>query len=134
MWCGGRVVREAKALVPSAWHWAHATSGTSLQFMALASSAYRAPDPWLDVHRGFVFRRIAADSRKVDLDASARAGVSGKLLEAMGFDLGAIHAATRKKQLKEISADLRPRRGPWLLRAAMKMAADVERDFAEWTA
>src|SRR5262249_39923130 len=31
-WCGGRVVREAKALIPSAWDWAHGTTAHRSRF------------------------------------------------------------------------------------------------------
>ena len=46
-WRGGHVVREAKALVPSAWDWAHGTEGGPSCFMALAHGPHRAPDPFL---------------------------------------------------------------------------------------
>ncbi|WP_375161943.1 DUF2252 family protein [Bradyrhizobium sp. RDT46] len=45
-WRGGQVVREAKALVPSAWDWAHGQQGR-LRFLDLATGPYRAPDPHL---------------------------------------------------------------------------------------
>src|SRR5262245_3629822 len=91
-WRGGRVVREAKALVPSAWEWAHDQVSTHTRFLELARSRFRAPDPFLDVHEGFVYRRIAADSRKVNLGEDGMA-LRKDLFRAMGFDLGALHAA-----------------------------------------
>ncbi len=77
VWCGGRVVREAKALVPSAWTWPTADpvrAGTKakLQFAKLSDGVHRSPDPWLAERQGFIFRRIAADSRKVELDKETR--------------------------------------------------------------
>ena len=64
-WRGGQVLREAKALVPSAWNWANGPGKSrKSNFLALANSRYRAPDPFLDVRHQFIFRRIAADSRK----------------------------------------------------------------------
>jgi hypothetical protein len=52
--------------------------------------------------------------------------------EAMGFDIGAIHAAT-PGAATDIAADLaKPRRKDWLYRAAKTAAAAVEEDFAEW--
>lgn len=130
-WRGGHIVREAKALVPSAWTWAHGEKKPKLYFLALAEGPYRSPDPWLTVRRDFVYRRIAPDSRKLDLDAAAQARLPQKALTAMGFDLGAIHAA-RKKLKKKIFKDLDARPDGWLAKAARRAAADVRRDFKEW--
>jgi hypothetical protein len=92
-WRGGRIVREAKALVPSAWNWAHNKASSRLRFLDLAKGAFRSPDPFLALQSGFLFRRIAADSRKVELGDNAGAKLKLDLLRAMGFDLGAIHSA-----------------------------------------
>ena len=54
--------------------------------------------------------------------------------EAMGFDLGAIHAADRPKRVKAVKADLfarRPRH--WLDHAASTAVEAVLKDFEEWT-
>ena len=45
-WRGGRVVREAKALVPSAWTWAHGNASGPTRFLELANGRYRSPDPF----------------------------------------------------------------------------------------
>ena len=36
-------------------------------FLEIANGRYRAPDPFLDVRNKFIFRRLAADSRKIEL-------------------------------------------------------------------
>jgi hypothetical protein len=133
VWNGGRVVREAKALVPSAWTWAHGDAKAKLQFAAIAEGAHRAPDPWLALRHGFIFRRIAADSRKVELDPQAQAKLTGRLLQAMGFDLGAIHAAAKQSRRHAIAADLAARPRGWLAAAALDASADVVRDYEAWT-
>src|SRR5947208_9573864 len=62
-WNGGRIFREAKALVPSAWNWAHDDSSMHSHFLDLASGRFRSPDPFLRVHEGsgvqerFIVRR-----------------------------------------------------------------------------
>jgi hypothetical protein len=132
-WSGGRVLREARAVVPSAWHWAHGDADAPLQIMELAGGTHRAPDPTLDLQSRFVFRRISADARKVELDRAAQALLTDPLLEAMGFDLGAIHAAAKKKRVAAIAADLKARPTGWLQRAAAAASADVVRDYEEWT-
>jgi hypothetical protein len=101
-WRGGRIVREAKAFVPSAWYWAHGGVPIRPRLLELADGAYRATDPHLNLQEGDVLRRLAADSRKVDFGDDD--SISLKLLTAMGFELGAIHAADRRSGL--IRADL----------------------------
>jgi uncharacterized protein DUF2252 len=129
-WRGGRLVREAKALVPSAWDWAHDVDSTSTRFLELARSRFRAPDPFLDVHDGFVFRRIAADSRKVNLGEDGMV-LRKHLFRAMGFDLGALHAADRRASAIEHHLARLP--DDWLHDAAKTAAVDVIQDFCEWT-
>jgi hypothetical protein len=132
-WSGGRVLREARAVVPSGWHWAHHDKDAPLRCIELAGGAHRAPDPTLDLIGQFVFRRISADARKVELDRAAQARLTDPLLEAMGFDLGAIHAAAKKNRVTAIRADLKARPAGWLQRAAAAASADVLLDYKEWT-
>ena len=136
-WCGGRVLREAKAIVPSAWLWAHDEARAAkapLQFTELSGGRYRAPDPWLVERHGFIYRRVSADSRKIDLDAEAQARLNPRLLAAMGFDLGAIHAAARRSELRAIHDHLPTLPRDWLAGAAHDAAEDVRRDYREWVA
>jgi hypothetical protein len=58
-----------------------------------------------EIQDGVIVRRIAADSRKLDLGDNAGAKLNLQLLEAMGFDLGAIHAAS-EVQTPSIRSDL----------------------------
>lgn len=130
-WQGGRVIREAKALVPSAWTWANKEK-PRIRFLELSTGQYRSPDPFLSTDRHFVYRRIAPDSRKVDLDRDAQRRLPDRLLRAMGYDLGAIHAAAGDKAVAMIRADLDNRPDSWLQEAAAAAAEDVKRDFAAW--
>jgi hypothetical protein len=130
-WRGGHIVREAKAIVPSAWDWAHGAPDARPRFMELAIGRFRSPDPFLAVKRGFVIHRIAADSRKIDLGDDAGAKLKIDLLKAMGFDLAAIHAATKGAK-RRITRDLRSRDSGWLVNAAKAATTAVEEDFGEW--
>ena len=67
-WRSGAVVREAKALVPSAWLWARGKSRKRSAFEALARGPYRAPDAMLHVEGMWIVRRLAPDSRKLNID------------------------------------------------------------------
>lgn len=130
LWRGGHVVREAKALVPSTWEWRHG-SVSGNHFMAAATGRYRSPDPFLTAEGGFIYRRIAADSRKVELKDVGNPGLTADLVRAMGFDLGAIHAATDGAAVR-ILADLEHRPGDWLRAASRTAARAVEDDWEEW--
>lgn len=129
-WRGGRIVREAKALVPSAWYWARAGMSSRPLLLELAHGPYRALDPHLNVRGGYVLRRLTADSRKIDFGDND--AISLKLLRAMGFDLGAIHAADHRAAL--IRADVGNRSPEWLHEAAKHAAIAVQADYSEWKA
>ena len=131
-WRGGHVLREAKALVPSAWSWAHGRKKSQKSnFLTLAKGRYRAPDPQLHVRHRFVFRRIAGDAEKIELGKKDEAGIHLKHLQAMGFDLASIHAAS-PHSARAIIKDLGKRPRGWLNTAAATAAAEVKRDFREW--
>ncbi|MCK8783666.1 DUF2252 domain-containing protein [Roseomonas sp. NAR14] len=134
-WRGGRVVREAKALVPSAWDWAAGKADLLPPVMALAGSASRAPDPHLGVRGRYVIRRLAPDARKLDLGDDSQFPPD-EMLRAMGLDLGALHAGLQPGSTR-IPDDLaaRARRDADWLRDASRTAAEwVTQDFHAWKA
>jgi hypothetical protein len=128
-WQGGRLVREAKALVPSAWYWARARSSPPVRFLELAFGAFRAPDPTLVLRAGSVLRRLAPDAHKVELSDVAAQGLGTKLLAAMGADLAAVHAGYKRRR-KRILDDLRTREPRWLHGATDAAESATRRDFA----
>ena len=98
-------MREAKALVPSAWDWAHGSISADPRLLDLAQGRFRASDPFLRLGDRFIVRRIAPDARKIEFGSNAGAELDLDLLRAMGTDIGAIHAAARGGA-ERISADL----------------------------
>jgi hypothetical protein len=137
-WRGGRIVREAKAIVPSAWDWAHGDAEAAVRLEDLSNGLHRSPDPWLRISGRYIFRRLAADARKVDLakkadsDApSAKEANALKLLQAMGFDVGAMHA-TEASQAAAITQDLDTRDPSWLHTAAATAVHRVKQDYEGW--
>jgi len=131
-WRGDRVLREAKALVPSAWDWAHGSLASQSRFANLAMAATRAPDPYMNVTGAFVIRRLAPDSRKAELGDEAGADLREELLEAMGREIGSLHAATA--DVPAVQRDLRKRDLDWLHAASKIAASAVTDDFRSWTA
>lgn len=128
-WRGGRVLREAKAVVPSAWAWVHGKQPSGL--LEAARGKYRATDPFLDIRGKFVLRRLAPDSRKIELADNIRAHLKSEFLQAMAFDLAAIHAAG-SVGVATIRRDLKKRPRNWLYNAAKSTAAAVRKDFEAW--
>lgn len=130
-WRGGLIVREAKAIVPSAWNWAQSKTGRS-RVLDVAYGTFRSPDPSVGVREGFVLRRVAPDVLKLDLKDLAKRGLNLAVLAAMGQDIGSIHAAHRRSRL--IAGDLAGREEGWLHAAADRAQLAVERDHAAWVA
>jgi hypothetical protein len=128
-WRGGRVLREAKALVPSAWTYVHGAQPSGL--LKLARGHYRAPDPLLDIQGSWIIRRLAPDSRKIELSEDATADIKTNLLQAMAFDLASIHAVG-SAGIGTLQRDLERRPRGWLYHAAKTAAAAVEQDYEEW--
>ncbi|MGY3450364.1 DUF2252 family protein [Bradyrhizobium sp. USDA 4353] len=137
-WRGGHVVREAKALVPSAWEWKREAPQQTMprsSFMDLSTGLYRAPDPSLGVHPtadgDYLIRRLSADSRKIDLGKDGGADLEREQLRAMGIDLASIHAA-HGDAATHIAADLKRREPGWLRRAAHAARDATEKDYEVW--
>jgi len=89
-WFGGRICREAKATLPSAWDWARGSIGAGTPAGQLLTSSYRAPDPYSAVVDGWSIRRLAPDSDKIDIAALEATDKRG-LLRCMGSELANIH-------------------------------------------
>ena len=138
-WCGDWVVREAKAVVPSAWTRVEGQKGRAVRCMEIATGRHRAPDPWYRVADGIAVRRLSPNNRKIGADKAIgpeddENGAEGKLgrdvllgprmLEAMGRELAAIHLGTGDVG-GAVREDLAARGGAWLAAAASRAAEDV---------
>ncbi|NJO33398.1 MAG: hypothetical protein HC869_09885 [Rhodospirillales bacterium] len=131
-WRGAPVVREAKALVASAWVLTHADGKGKLRCIEAASGRYRAIDPWLHIADGIVARRLSPNNRKIEAGEDTEPLLSPDMLRAMGSDLAGVHLGTADRG-KAIEQDLARRKPGWLKANAMKMARAVEAEHAEWT-
>lgn len=70
-WRGGKVAREAKALLPSACVWAAGRTNGEIYYSRMLSQAVRAPDPFLAVKGGWVLRRLAPYCSRIESVAIA---------------------------------------------------------------
>jgi uncharacterized protein (DUF2252 family) len=131
MWRGGRVVREAKAIVPSGWTRAHPRGARAGAPAAIAAGRYRAPDPWFDVRDGVVVRRLSANARKIEVKDHARDLGDPRMLNAMGYELANVHIGTTDRR-DAIENDLRARGDRWLENATSAAAKFVTSDYVEF--
>jgi hypothetical protein len=133
---GGPVLREIKALTPSAAAWAsgsrRARSFIDRLLGLMITAGTRCPDPFFHVHERWVRRRLAPDSQKIELKAGARTGYGSDLLEAMGRETANVHSSTADAR-SAIQRDLKRRGDKWL-RVAAKVMRDVTLDeHEEWS-
>ena len=129
-WRGAPAAREAKPLLPSAWSLTHG-GDRKLRFAEIASGRFRVPDPWLELRKGIIVRRLAPNSRKLDVPALADHGLARRLLTAMGAELANLHSARRSRS-RAIAADLESRKPAWLHDAVLRVAEATRQDRLAW--
>jgi hypothetical protein len=127
-WRGGSIAREAKALAPSACHWAQAGAGTSpILYQKILNTAIRCRDPFVRFQKRWIVRRLAPDCSRIELTAMPGERDEFRLLHAMGFETANVHLGSIKARV--LFADLKKRKKGWLLRAARAMEKSVLGDF-----
>jgi len=117
-WRGARVVREAKAMAPSAMVWAgHANEGRGVLYQQILDRAVRCSDPFVRVEGAWLVRRLSPDCSRIELaDLPARRDEL-RLLYCIGWETANIHCGTPKAR-KRVEADLAKRRPSWLLKGS----------------
>ncbi len=128
---GSLVVREAKALAPSAVYWANGCQGTTrLMYDDIIDVAERCPDPFVKLKGKWIVRRLAADASSIDIDRLPK-GAEKKLLTAMGRETANVHLGSGSKS---ILRDLDGRPAGWLEKAANAMVEATLQDWEAWKA
>lgn len=132
-WEGGRIAREAKAMLPSACVWLDGLEERcQSHYPKVISAAIRAHDPFQKIVRTWLIRRLSPDSNPIEIADLPKKRDEQKLLHAMGVETANVHLGS-KRHLKNILKDLRGRKTNWLRSAAKKMAKVVERNWKEYT-
>ena len=130
-WHGGRLAREAKALVPSSANWLDQRVPRQPRYSDLLARSVRCPDPLVRCVGPWIVRRLSPDCSKIELD-SLRAGRNEiRLLQAMGREIANIHLGTAR-QRKNILKDIAKRKGNWLRQAAEAMVLATQKDWRVW--
>lgn len=130
-WNGGRIAREAKALAPSALHWADPSTPREILYGAILRRAVRCPDPYVQLRGHWIVRRLSPHCSRIELEALGTNRGECRLLAAMGHETANVHAGTEEKR-RAILKDLHKRKPGWLLKTAKAMAERISQDWQVW--
>jgi len=131
-WCGGKLALEAKALVPSAFHWAQRLKApVRIYYQKLLDGAVRAKDPFVRLVGPWIVRQLSPDSSPVELVSLPNKRPEDRLLHAMGWEAANVHVAS-KRTIKAVQSDLRRRPADWLRSGARQMSELVVKEWNEW--
>ena len=128
------MVREAKALAPSACVWAsQGIRSERIRYQEILDRSVRAVDPFVRLKGRWIVRRLAPDCSRVELDSIPKERDESKLLHAMGFETANVHLGT-PRAINAIMQDLRRRPRLWLHELAVEMLKATTEDFQDWRA
>ena len=130
-WNGGPVIREAKALVTSAWSLHHDNAASPILAGTVAGGRFRAPDPHYRVFDGIVVRRLSPNSRKIEVKDSVGDLLMPEMLEAMGKEIANCHGGDADR-IMAVAGDIARRRSDWLVDAARAAARATEAEYREF--
>jgi len=106
-WQGGKMAREAKAVVTSAYVWAMGKgqrAGKGNPWLEkTVEGAVRCADPYYQVRRGWLVRRLGPDCSRINIDQLIHHEDKASLLYCMGQETANIHLGTAKgrKRIRE---------------------------------
>lgn len=129
---GGKIAREAKALVPSAVHWARGGEAPAeLLYQVVINRAVRSVDPFVRLYGRWIVRRLSPHCCRIELNVLPRGRDELRLLFSMGWETANIHLGSppARKQIRQYLDRLKPN---WLTLAARNMANAVTEDWQEW--
>jgi hypothetical protein len=131
-WQGGKIAREAKRMIPSAWPWSVGKKDERKLFITeILSNAVRSPDPFLKIQGNWLLRRLSPYCSRIRLSQLPNGLDQEKLLVAMGREIANIHLGSAS-QVEAIRQDLSARQPHWLMDATKIMAEAVMKDWNEW--
>lgn len=137
-WRGGPVLREAKAIVASAWTRITKGGNKAIRCMEIANGRFHAPDACYDVTKNpggkghTAMRRLSPNSRKLEVAENGAILLDPRMLHVMGHDLANVHLGTTpdkraddiRKHLKSIERRFAG--------AVQKAAQRVLKEHTEW--
>jgi hypothetical protein len=131
-WKGGRIAREAKALVSSACYWAKGHQGPpEILYQTIIGRAVRCPDPFVQLRGRWIVRRLSPHCSRIELTTLRAPGKELRLLHAMGWETANIHLGTNTAR-RPILKHLQKQKPKWLHDAAEEMVKAVRADWKTW--
>jgi Uncharacterized protein conserved in bacteria (DUF2252) len=131
-WHGGKIAREAKAMIYSACDWASDRRGPSeILYQTIITRAVRCPDPFVQLRGRWIVRRLSPHCSRIELTTLKAQGEEARLLRAMGFETANIHLGTISAR-KAILRHMQKQKGKWLHKATLDMAAAIREDWKVW--
>jgi hypothetical protein len=136
-WHGGRIAREAKALVSSSTCWAESLGAkedpgpAEILYQTIVNRAVRCPDPFVQLRGHWIVRRLGPHCSRIELVSLRGADIELRLLHAMGWETANIHLGTPSAR-KVILRHLRKQEARWLHDAAADMVQRVRDDWNVW--
>jgi hypothetical protein len=128
---GGKIAREAKALVPSSVYWAHDGDQPELMYQVIINRAVRSPDPFVQMRGRWIVRRLSPHCCRIELNVLPKGRDELRLLFAMGWETANIHLGSRSA-VKQIRQHLNRLKLGWLSVSARSMADATTRDWRAW--
>lgn len=131
-WHGGRIAREAKALVSSASYWAENNEGPpEILYQTVIDRAVRCPDPFVQLRSRWIVRRLSPHCSRIEMADVKTAGQELRLLSTMGWETANVHLGTKTAR-KAILRNLDKRKSKWLIQASEAMLQAVNDDWKTW--
>ena len=131
-WHGGKIAREAKALVSSACYWAKDHTGPAeILYQAIISRAVRCSDPFVQLRGRWIVRRLGPHCSRIELAALRASGEELRLLHSMGWETANIHLGTSAAR-KAILRDMERQKPKWLHTASLAMLKACRADWEDW--
>jgi hypothetical protein len=130
---GAPVVREIKALGPPATRWlspSDRSDGAAPQGAELLHRAGPSADPALRIIDGWVLRRLAPWSDRIELHELHRRVDAVRLVRAMGAETANLHLGSSTPQ--ELAALATPAARRWIRTTSKKMLEDTVMDWLAW--
>lgn len=129
---GGRIAREAKALVSSAFFWAAKEERPAeIFYQTIIGRAVRCPDPFVQLRGRWIVRRLSPHCSRIELPTLKAQSVELRLLHAMGRETANVHSGSRTAR-KAILAHIRKQKAKWLHCATQQMLDAVRDDWKDW--
>jgi hypothetical protein len=136
-WRGGRIAREAKALVPSSACWAESLKAEKdpgppeILYQTIINHAVRCPDPFVQLRGRWIVRRLGPLCSRIELASLRGPDTELRLLHAMGWETANIHLGTPVAR-NAVTRHLKKQKGKWLHHAAETMLQAVREDWNVW--